>query len=126
MIWQHKYTELDNKRPITLATIEDRRKSDETKYSDLRFFEFNERRSDGLFTKYVLVFNEKGENVTSFVRLFLDLTKYAKRQIYNGALMSGGYGFSYSSYLKGYLDSAGYKNYDQMLYDLMLDKKIWL
>ncbi len=124
MNWNHKYSDLDNRCPITRSDIEKRKGGSEHRFADITFFEFNERRADGLFRKYVFAFNENGLNITSFIRLYLDKSKYSKQRKFNGALISGGLGFSYSSYLMGDLEKSGYKNFERMLYDLMVDGKI--
>lgn len=48
MEWKHKYSEVDLGRP-SLSEIEKRRSGTEHRFGDLKFYEFNERRSDGLF-----------------------------------------------------------------------------
>jgi hypothetical protein len=88
MNWNHKYSDLDNRSPITLWDIEKRKGSSEHRFADITFFEFNERRSDGLFRKYVFAFNESGLNITSFLRLYLDKHKYSNQRKYYGALIS--------------------------------------
>jgi len=121
---RHKYSKLDDHGEMAIYEIAKMWSGRTTKFADMTFYEFNQRRADGLFRKYVFAFNDRGENITSLVRIFLDLTKYAKQKKFYGAMMSGGYGFSYADSLIESLRYHGYRNYDLMVFCLMVDRKV--
>jgi hypothetical protein len=85
-----------------------------TQFADLHFIEINVRRRDGLFTKYVWVFNNQKENITEEVGAFLKL-KTSKSQKYKGGLINGGYGYHYTDYLIGHLHSVNYQSYEETI-----------
>lgn len=122
---KHKQMMLEDGAP-SIANIYKRRNWQTTRLADITFYEFHQRRADGLFRKYVFAFNSEGKNITSLVRLFLGLTRFSRQRQYWGALMSSSDGLNYSDSLVEGLRHHGYRNYSHMIFRLILTRMVWV
>lgn len=79
-----------------------------SRYRDITLYELNVPRKDGLFKKYVWVFDKNGNNITVLVAHFLNW-RVSRSSIFRGCLMSGGHGFKLVDYVALALERRNYR-----------------
>ncbi len=105
---------------MTLNQIRNLKHTQDTTYSDMTFYEYNQYRTNALPGKYVWVFNLKGENITEMVAYVLG-RKTSRSQKFYGAILTSGYGYSFNTLLIESLRKNNYRDENDIRFHYFIE-----